>query len=47
MKRKQENPFVGKWRIVWMKEWDQDYVDMEAPDYFAFNIRLGAEEFDE
>ena len=23
--------FVGKWRIVEMEQWDQDYVDMEEP----------------
>lgn len=46
MKRKQENPFIGTWRIVWMKEWDQDYVDMEVQGHFTFNEkRLGNFQF--
>lgn len=28
--------FIGQWRIVWMADWDQDYVDMEVPGYIAF-----------
>lgn len=28
--------FIGKWRIVEMEAWDQDYVDTEGPGYFAF-----------
>ena len=28
--------FVGRWRIVEMEQWDQDYVDMEE----AGQIRL-------
>jgi len=27
------NQFVGKWRIVDMEVWDQEYVDMEVPGY--------------
>jgi len=30
---KQINQFVGKWRIVDMEVWDQEYVDMEVPGY--------------
>jgi len=30
------NPFVGKWRIVWMEMWDQDFVDMEVLGHFTF-----------
>ena len=26
----------GRWRIVWMSEWDQEYVDMEVPGHFTF-----------
>jgi hypothetical protein len=26
----------GRWRIVWMSGWDQDYVDMEVPGHFTF-----------
>lgn len=31
-----KNPFVGPWRIIWMSDWDQDYVDMDAPGHFTF-----------
>lgn len=31
---KQMKLFVGKWRIVEMEVWDQEYVDMEMPGYF-------------
>jgi hypothetical protein len=30
------NPFSGPWRIVWMSEWDQDYVDMDVPGHITF-----------
>ena len=36
---KQIKPFAGKWRIVEMKVWDQDYVDMEVPGL----IRIGSD----
>lgn len=36
---KQMKPFTGKWRIVEMEVWDQDYVDMEVPGY----IRIGSD----
>ncbi|HQL91391.1 MAG TPA: hypothetical protein PLQ15_12410 [Syntrophales bacterium] len=29
-------PFVGKWRIVEMEEWDREYIDMEGPGHFTF-----------
>jgi len=28
--------FLGSWRIVWMSNWDQDYVNMEVPGHFTF-----------
>jgi hypothetical protein len=31
-----KNPFIGPWRIVWMSDWDQDYVDMDVPGHFTF-----------
>lgn len=31
-----KNPFVGPWRIIWMSDWDQDYVDMDVPGHFTF-----------
>jgi len=30
------NPFIGKWTIVEMEMWDQDYVNMEVPGHFTF-----------
>jgi hypothetical protein len=30
-------PFVGKWPIVEMEAWDQEYIDMEVPGHFTFN----------
>ncbi len=36
---KQMKPFAGKWRIVEMEVWDQDYVDMEVPGF----IRIGSD----
>lgn len=35
--------FVGKWRITWMENWDQDYVDYMEPGFFEFTPEgLGA-----
>jgi hypothetical protein len=28
--------YVGRWRIVEMDMWDQDYIDMEVPGYIFF-----------
>ena len=28
--------FAGKWRIVWMEQWDQDFVDLVVPGHFTF-----------
>jgi len=36
---KQMKAFAGKWRIVEMEVWDQDYVDMEVPGF----IRIGSD----
>jgi len=30
-------PFVGKWFIVEMEAWDQEFVNMEVPGHFTFN----------
>jgi len=34
---KQMKPFAGKWRIVEMEVWGQDYVDMEVPGYIRID----------
>ena len=31
------NKFIGKWRIISMDQWDQDYIDLIEPGYIAFN----------
>lgn len=36
---KQMKPFAGKWRIVEMEVWSQDYFDMEVPGF----IRIGSD----
>jgi hypothetical protein len=35
-KQKRPNPFQGRWRITWMEQWDQDYVDDEVEGFFEF-----------
>jgi hypothetical protein len=30
------NPFISPWRIVWMRDWDQDYVDKDVPGHVTF-----------
>jgi hypothetical protein len=35
-KSKPKSPFTGRWRIVSMEEWDQDYVD-EEEGFIEFN----------
>ena len=30
------NPFSGRWRIVEMELWAQDYVDLEGPGHITF-----------
>src|SRR3954451_13533782 len=36
-KKKQEWPFAGRWRIVSMSAWDEDYIDEEEEGYFEFD----------
>jgi len=36
-KPKQLNSFTGRWRIVSMEQWDQDFVDAEVEGYFEFD----------
>lgn len=28
---------IGYWRIIWMEEWDQDFVDLIEPGHFHFD----------
>lgn len=34
--RKARNPFVSRWRITWMEQWDQEFVDEEVEGFFEF-----------
>jgi len=34
--RQEITPFVGKWSIVEMDNWDLEYVHMEVPGHFTF-----------
>ena len=36
-KAKAPNPFNGRWRIVSMSAWDQEFVDEEEEGYFEFD----------
>jgi hypothetical protein len=38
-KKKQESPFTGRWRIVSMSAWDDDFLDEEVEAYIEFNDR--------
>lgn len=47
MTSRKTNPFPGQWRIVWMDDWDQDYVDMEVPGHVTFTKNgIGNFQFD-
>jgi hypothetical protein len=43
-KPKPPNPFTGRWRIVSMSAWDQDYIDEEEEGFFEFDEK-GSGEF--
>jgi len=34
--KKKLKPFIGKWFVVEMEAWDQEYVNMEVPGHFKF-----------
>ncbi len=38
-KRKAKSPFQGKWHIVSMTEWDEDYLHEEVPGYIKFDAK--------
>ena len=40
------NPFVGRWRIAEMSEWDREYLDIEVPAFIEFEPKgLGSFQF--
>ena len=36
-KPKVPNPFAGRWRVVSMSAWDQEFIDEEEEGYFEFD----------
>jgi hypothetical protein len=38
-KKKQESPFTGRWRIVSMSAWEDDFLDEEVEAHIKFNDR--------
>lgn len=42
-KTKTVSPFEGRWRIVSMSQWEQDFVDEEETGYFEFDEQGGGE----
>ena len=42
-KPKPKSPFTGRWRIVSMSAWDQDFIDEEEEGYFEFDGKGGGE----
>jgi hypothetical protein len=42
--RDARSPLVGRWRITWMEQWDQSFVDAEVEGYIRFD-RDGSGEF--
>src|SRR4029079_16484225 len=30
--------FIGRWRIVEMELWDQEFIDLESPGHITFNL---------
>ncbi len=43
---RKRNQYLGKWRIIEMEMWDQDFIDMETEGYFLFeDDELGSFQF--
>ena len=38
---KKANPLTGRWRIVSMSAWDEDYIDEEEQGFFEFEQKEG------
>jgi hypothetical protein len=39
MTTKKKKSFTGRWRIVSMSAWDEDFIDEEQEGFFEFNDR--------
>jgi hypothetical protein len=35
--KKDKGKYIGRWRIMEMEMWDQDYIDLLIPEYFSFD----------
>ena len=33
------NKFIGKWKIIEMEQWDQEYIDLVEPGYIRFDSK--------
>jgi hypothetical protein len=42
-KTKATNPFTGRWRIISMSAWDEDYIDAEEEGFFEFDDKESGE----
>src|SRR6516162_8612316 len=42
-KRKSESPFLGRWHIVSMSTWDEDYLNAEVQAFIEFDAKGGGE----
>jgi hypothetical protein len=40
---KKTNPFIGRWRIVSMSAWDEDYINAEVQAFIEFNAKNSGE----
>jgi len=46
MAKKAKKDFEGRWRITWMDQWDQEYVDEEVEGFIEFEPKgLGSFQF--
>src|SRR5258708_23346030 len=43
VKPKPKSPFAGRWRIVSMSGWDEEYIDEEEEGFFEFNDKDSGE----
>ena len=43
-KPKPKSPFEGRWRIVWMTQWEEDFINEEVEGFIAFDAQ-GSGEF--
>jgi hypothetical protein len=39
MKKSKSNPFTGRWRIVSMSDWDDDYLEEEVQAFIEFKTK--------